>query len=177
MFLKTKEFSQGHYLLIHIINISFVKMPGWCCKRGVGFEQTQPKRTGSLYYCYSFLSPSTFAQYSLLCWTFNNQNSWLRKCQNSSSSFLFVCPSVCFLHMHQHKARTVVYSIPCSIFPLARTNIIFSDTPHPSLSFLSALPFQLIKIYSHNLRLLSSGSERLIGNFSSGKKKKEKRKT
>lgn len=44
---------------------------------------------------------------------------------------------------------------------------IFLTISSPFLSLLSALPFILIKIYSHNLLLLSARSKSLIGNFSS----------
>jgi len=58
-------------------------------------------------------------------------------------------------------------TFPPRSFPLP--SYFPSMSPPPFLSVLSALPFLLIKIYSHNLLLLSSGSERLIGNFGSEK--------
>lgn len=70
----------------------------------------------------------------------------------------------------RHKRRDCrVYSIRCNVFSSALHLLTSYFLPifSPFLSLLSALPFLLIKIYSHNLLLLSSGSERLIGNFSS----------
>lgn len=81
---------------------------------------------------------------------------------SESVFLLFVCHYVCFpgFNTKEGIAECILSGATFSLRPLPSLTSYF-------LPLLSALPFLLIKIYSHNLLLLSSRSERLIGNFSS----------
>lgn len=80
---------------------------------------------------------------------------------------LFVCDNVCSpgFNTKEGIAEDTLSSATFFLSPLHLLTSYFLTIFSPFLSLLSALPFLLIKIYSHNLLLLSSKSERLDWQF------------